>query len=142
MGDTHCRDSRFSCRGSLLFLTRSVSFWDTLTSSQEVSLTAMCSLHGVHCFNKAISRREALNAELASLAQKCINHSGPPRGQGDRMGGITLHTGTASLSFFVPFLCQHRCCSRLGRIRHTPKQPPSNDRFMSDTLPPPFIIGS
>jgi hypothetical protein len=39
-----------------------------------------------------VSRRDALNAELASLAQKTITHSGPPSGPGDRTGGTTVRT--------------------------------------------------
>jgi hypothetical protein len=38
-----------------------------------------------------VSRRDAQNAELASLAKKCVKHSGPPRGHGDRTGGKTVH---------------------------------------------------
>jgi hypothetical protein len=39
-----------------------------------------------------VSRRVALNAELASLAQKCVKQSGPPRGLDDRSGDIIVHT--------------------------------------------------
>jgi hypothetical protein len=52
-----------------------------------------------------VSRRDALNAELTSLAQKSIKHSGPPRGPGYMTGGIRVHTENCILAL-VPFLRQ------------------------------------
>jgi hypothetical protein len=49
-----------------------------------------------------VSRSDALNTELASLAQKSIKHSGRPRGSGDRTGDTTAHTEN-SLLVLVPF---------------------------------------
>jgi hypothetical protein len=37
-----------------------------------------------------VSRRDAVNAELASLGKKSIKHSGSPRRPEDRTGGITV----------------------------------------------------
>jgi hypothetical protein len=67
-----------------------------------------------------VSRRDALNAELALLAQKSRKHSGPPRGPGDRIGGITVHTENCLL-VLVPFLRQLRNGSPRSPNRHTPK---------------------
>jgi hypothetical protein len=101
---------------------------DILTSSQQVLLKTMCCLTAsvallillsIRCavsrplllyylstLNKElaspVSRRDALNAELASLAQKPTKYSSPPRGPGDRTGGTTVHKENCLL-ILVPF---------------------------------------
>jgi hypothetical protein len=44
-----------------------------------------------------VSRHDAVNAELASLAQKSIKHSGAPRRPEDRTGCITVRAESCLL---------------------------------------------
>jgi hypothetical protein len=92
-------------------LTPSACRWDTLTPSQEMLLKPMCCRTAcialvLFTLNRKlaspVSRRDALNAELESLAQMSIKHSGPPRGPGDRIGGIAVRTETCLL-VLLPF---------------------------------------
>jgi hypothetical protein len=62
-----------------------VVYWFSNLYSQEETGFASSSA-------SPVPQRDALTTELASLAQKSIKHSFPPRGRGDRIGGTAVQT--------------------------------------------------